>query len=111
MVVRFLLPCVHDALEQVALTQPGKDANVGIINLPNDEALLVLQQVLLVLERLKRCTVILQGEQYVTLSAVYPYVASMVHHINIMGRNNQFHASVRAFAKALVTAFEVRLNL
>ena len=60
-----------------------------------------LRQLLHVLQPLKRVTVTLQGEKYVTLSAVYPHVQFMLLGLKRASENASVEPCVSQFAKEL----------
>ena len=71
MLMRFFEPNVYAALCAVGASQQQENA-AAVHNLPLAEDRQILLDILKVLTPLKVVTVLMQGDQYVTLSAVYP---------------------------------------
>lgn len=82
-------------------------------NLPLGDDKEILEDILKVLHPLKVVTVLMQGEQYVTLSSVYPELCNVIYELEDMENGDNgvpLHPVVQAFAGKLVKAIMKRLS-
>ncbi len=70
----------------------------------------ILRDIMIVLEPLKTVTVIMQGEKYVTLPAVYPFLCDMLSELNDFSENKDLHKCAQKFASGLAIEMQERTN-
>jgi hypothetical protein len=118
MLKRFFEPVVQHAFFAVAAGQTDENP-AAVSSLPVGEDKTILQDILLVLTPLKIVTVLMQGEKYVTLSAVYPELCNIAYDLEDMAegrpprsdpRQHELHPVARSFAKKLGEALSARVT-